>query len=175
MLRQLLHLHEDVQELLTPARNDIGWADRTLLSGRQAHALFLLRSEPMSMGQMAEQLGAPRPAATAAVNRLVSLGLAERVRDVVGDDGRTDRRLVHVLATDRGRRVIAERNLWEHTALASMAAVLTARPGLQPERALEELLRLLEAARQLSERAAARRKRARVDGRGVGLMESELA
>ena len=142
--------------MLTPARNDSGWPDRTLLTGRQAHALFLIHSQPMTMGHLAQELAAPRPAATAAVSRLVQLGLARRYKDVATHDGRTDRRLVQVLATDQGRQVIAQRNSWEHTALASLAAALRARPTVEPERDLDEVLQLVGRARQLAARAAAR-------------------
>lgn len=77
-------------------------ADRTGLPARDRRALRLLDAlggpEPLTPGRLAEHVGLSAPATTALVDRLVTAGLVERVRDL------PDRRQVRLALTEQARR-----------------------------------------------------------------------
>ncbi|MFZ0995322.1 MAG: MarR family transcriptional regulator [Candidatus Dormiibacterota bacterium] len=140
LLRELLRLREAIQTLLQPPRADPVKPDRDLLSGRQAHALYIVHQGPTTMGELARALRVTPAAATAIADGLVGLHMAERVGDTA------DRRIVRLATTERGAAVIRDRNLWEHTALAALeAALLPEKPGIETL-AVQEVMRLVEGA-----------------------------
>lgn len=68
------------------------------LSFGQMHVLMLLhQSGPLTVGQLAEILAVSMPSVSSMLDRLEEHSLVERRRD------ESDRRLVHVQLTDRGR------------------------------------------------------------------------
>jgi len=138
LLRELLHLRDAIQTLLQPPPVDGVKPDRDLLSGRQAHALYIVHQAPTTMGELARALRVTPAAATGLADALVALHMAERVGDP------SDRRIVRLAATERGAAVIRDRNLWEHTALAALeATLLSEKPGVETV-AVEEVIRLVE-------------------------------
>jgi DNA-binding MarR family transcriptional regulator len=144
LLRELLHLREAIQTLLQPPRAGLVKPDRDLLSGRQAHALYIVHQGPTTMGELARLLRVTPAAATAIADGLVALHMAERVGDAA------DRRLVRLAATERGAAVIRDRNLWEHTALAALqGALLSEKPGIETL-AVQEVMRLVEGAAEIA-------------------------
>lgn len=154
LLRELLHLREAIQTLLQPPRTDPVKPDRDLLSGRQAHALYIVHQGPTTMGELARALRVTPAAATAIADGLVALRMAERVGDAA------DRRIVRLATTERGAAVIRDRNLWEHTALAALqAALLSEKPGIETL-AVQEVLRLVEGAVAFTAPASKERSRA---------------
>ncbi len=143
LLRELRHLQDNVQALLKGPRPDVR-ADQDLVTGRQGRALYLIRDGAMTMGQLASELGVQPGAATAVADRLVQLGLAERLRSPL------DRRLVQISATERGIQLMRDRNVWEARALGALAAALEqVEPGYGLT-ATDQLIRLLEAALEVA-------------------------
>jgi|GEM_PF-1711136 len=158
MLRELLHLREAIQTLLQPPRASLVKPDRDLLSGRQAHALYIVHQGPTTMGELARALRVTPAAATAIADGLVALHMAERVGDSA------DRRIVRLVSTKRGDAVIQDRNLWEHTALAALeATLLSGKPGTETL-AVQEVMRLVEGAVEIAAAAPGQRSRAGLDG-----------
>ncbi|MGH9045155.1 MAG: MarR family transcriptional regulator [Acidimicrobiales bacterium] len=143
LLRELRHLQDGVRSLMKGPRSDIQ-ADQDLVTGRQGHAVYLIRSEPMSMGQLARALGVQPASATAVCDQLVNLGLAERLREPA------DRRIVKILATDRGRDLIRDRNVWEARALDALAQALEEIPDGTGLRSVDELMRIIELASEIA-------------------------
>ncbi|HUY24193.1 MAG TPA: MarR family transcriptional regulator [Acidimicrobiales bacterium] len=138
LIRELLHLRDAIQTLLQPPPVDGFKPDRDLLSGRQAHALYIVHQSPTTMGELARALRVTPAAATGIADALVALHMADRVGDP------SDRRIVRLTATERGAAVIRDRNLWEHTALAALEATLSSeKPGIETL-AVEEVIRLVE-------------------------------
>lgn len=143
LLRELARLHDVLHALFRP-RPDPGTEgegmDSELLSSRQAHALFLIQAKPTTMTELATMLRLSPAAATPVADRLVELGMAERVRD------ETDRRLVYLVTTEQGTALIKDGNVWERRGLGVLAVVLEKEaPGLEEECA-EGLVRMVEAA-----------------------------
>lgn len=66
---------------------------------------ILCREREIPMNRLAKALGVTRPAATGLVDRLIAQGLASRRGDP------TDRRVIRVSVTPKGRRVFS--NIWE--------------------------------------------------------------
>jgi DNA-binding MarR family transcriptional regulator len=153
LLRELLHLREAIQTLLQPPRAGLVKPDRDLLSGRQAHALYIVHQRPTTMGELARVLRVTPAAATAIADGLVALHMAERVGDA------SDRRIVRLAASERGAAVIRDRNLWEHTALAALqAALLAEKPGIETL-AVQEVMRLVEGAAEIAAAVTGERSR----------------
>ncbi|MGC1183841.1 MAG: MarR family transcriptional regulator [Candidatus Dormiibacterota bacterium] len=143
LLRELARLHDVLHALFRP-RTDPGGEgekmDSDLLSSRQAHALFLIQAKPTTMTELASMLRLSPAATTPVADRLVELGMAERVRD------EADRRLVYLATTEQGTALIADGNVWEQRGLGVLALVLEKEaPGLEEECA-EGLVRMVEAA-----------------------------
>jgi DNA-binding MarR family transcriptional regulator len=143
LLRELARLHDVLHALFRP-RPDQGavgeGTDSEILSSRQAHALFLIQAKPITMTELATMLRLSPAATTPVADRLVELGMAERVRDPA------DRRLVYLATTDRGVALIRDGNVWEQQGLGVLAVVLEQEaPGLEEECA-EGLVRMVEAA-----------------------------
>lgn len=143
LLRELRHLQDGVRSLMKGPRADIQ-ADQDLVTGSQGHAVYLIRSEPMTMGQLARALGVKPASATTICDQLVNLGLAERLRDP------SDRRIVKILATDRGRTLIRDRNVWEARALDALAQALEQIPDGTGLRSVDELMRIIELASDIA-------------------------
>jgi len=115
------------------------------ISNTHLHVLFLLTTEgPLAMGRLADQLGASLPGVSGIVDRMVTHGLLERLRD---DD---DRRLVVVRATAAGRAAVEEIDMVRRQQLARVLEMLD--PAEQ-EAALRVFRRMHMAANQLSEQA----------------------
>jgi DNA-binding MarR family transcriptional regulator len=98
----------DIVEALAPllAHQRRRWADRCRahglsILGFDALALIEMR-EPITMSQLADDLGLALPNATGVVNRMEERGLVSR------RDDPADRRLVRVELTDAGHRLIGE-------------------------------------------------------------------
>jgi len=73
------------------------------LSPGQMHVLMLLHEVgPLTVGQLAEMLRVSMPSVSSVLDRLEEHGLVARQRD----DG--DRRMVHIMLTDRGAEDAAE-------------------------------------------------------------------
>ncbi|MGH7692425.1 MAG: MarR family transcriptional regulator [Candidatus Dormibacteria bacterium] len=141
LLRELARLHEVLHALFRPRPAAEEAASRLeALSSRQAHALFLLQARPATMTELAAMLRLSPTAATPVADRLVELGVAERVRDP------TDRRVVYVSTTNRGRELIREGNVWEQTGLRVLAEVLEQEAAGLEEQCAEGLVRMVEAA-----------------------------
>src|SRR4029079_18669769 len=113
------------------------------ISNTHLHVLFLLTTEaPMAMGRLADQLDASMPSVSGIVDRMVSHGLVERLRD---DD---DRRLVVVRATSAGHTAVEEIDMVRRQQLARVLEMLE--PAEQ-EAALRVFRRMHAAASQMSE------------------------
>lgn len=113
------------------------------ISNTHLHVLFLLTTDgPMAMGRLADQLAASLPGVSGMIDRMVSHGLVERLRD---DD---DRRLVVVRATAAGRAAVEEIDMVRRQQLARVLEVLE--PAEQ-EAALVVFRTMHAAANQLSE------------------------
>lgn len=89
------------------ARHEHNDLSRGKLTLPQLWALDLLARQARGcpMNALAHALGISRPTATGLMNRLIAQGLARRVDDP------SDRRVVRVMLTAKGRRVLA--NIWE--------------------------------------------------------------
>jgi len=113
------------------------------ISNTHLHVLFLLTTDgPMAMGRLADQLAASMPSVSGIVDRMVSHGLVERLRD---DD---DRRLVVVRATSAGHAAVEEIDMVRRRQLARVLEMLE--PSEQ-EAALLVFRTMRTAANQLSE------------------------
>ena len=113
------------------------------ISNTHLHVLFLLTTEgPMAMGRLADQLDASMPSVSGIVDRMVSHGLVERLRD---DD---DRRLVVVRATSAGHAAVEEIDMVRRRQLARVLEMLE--PSEQ-EAALRVFRKMRSAANQLNE------------------------
>jgi DNA-binding MarR family transcriptional regulator len=143
LLRELVRLHDVLHALFRP-RTDVGpegvGAAGDALSSRQAQALYLIQPKQTTMTELAALLRLSPAAATPVADRLVELGMARRFRDP------SDRRLVYLATTERGRDLIRDGNVWEQTGLSVLATALeNEAPGLE-EQCVEGLVRMVEAA-----------------------------
>ncbi|MGA8426265.1 MAG: MarR family transcriptional regulator [Candidatus Dormiibacterota bacterium] len=154
LLRQLLHLRDAIESLLQPPRGEGPKADRELLTGRQAHALYIVHQGPTRMGDLARSLHVTPAAATSIADALVALQIIERFRD------ESDRRLVCLRETERGAAIIRDRNLWEHTAIGGLEAALASPSSGDGELRVDDVIRLVEAAAEHAGHAFRRRSRA---------------
>ena len=82
------------------AATDPFWLQLDLTMG-QLKALIVLEESPLTVGQIADALGSGKPAASILVDRLVGLGMVERIED------RDDRRRTNVRLTDSGAELVA--------------------------------------------------------------------
>ncbi|MGH7609857.1 MAG: MarR family winged helix-turn-helix transcriptional regulator [Candidatus Dormibacteria bacterium] len=135
LLRELRHLHDEVEALIRGPRPD-QIADQDMVSGRQGHALYLIKAGAQGMGQLAAGLGISPAAATAVADRLVELGLAERARS-------GDRRVVQLQATERGLGLIRDRNVWEGQAIWALTRALEQVEAGRAQEAVSTLLQIL--------------------------------
>jgi len=124
---------------------DNKWIARDLLQHRLSgmawsgfRALRRVESAPLSLGQLAAQMGIDAPAASVLVSDLVARGYVERVPDA--NDGR--RKLVHI--TSEGRQLLHELRTTDDAVPAPVAT-------LTPEE-LRELTRLVEKMREATRR-----------------------
>jgi DNA-binding MarR family transcriptional regulator len=143
LLRELARLHDVLHALFRP-RPEVGSGgavmDTELLSSRQAHALFLIQPQPTTMSDLANMLRLSPAATTSVADRLVEMGMAERLRD------HGDRRVVYLTTTARGAALIKDGNVWEQRGLGVLALVLEHEaPGLE-EQCAEGLVRMVESA-----------------------------
>ncbi|HVD04106.1 MAG TPA: MarR family transcriptional regulator [Candidatus Dormibacteraeota bacterium] len=90
------------------------------LSDRQMAALSCLPHEGLTMRAFATALGISGPAATAAADRLIKAGMAERARDPL------DRRVVRLVATSAGLSVITQFRSARLHSLAGLVGQLSA-------------------------------------------------
>lgn len=157
LLRELRHLHDEVEALIRGPRPDMT-ADQDLVTGRQGHALYLIKDGPQTMGQLAAGLGISPASATPVADRLVELELAERI-------GSRDRRVVQLQATKRGRELIRERNVWEARALWALSSALE---KVEPGRAQEAISALLSMLGAASERTGSGPTSPSDEGGGAG-------
>src|SRR4051812_41400789 len=72
------------------------------ISPYHAHALYLLSSKPLTMGELAEELSVSLPSTTVLVNKLVEHDLAERLSDS------EDRRITRLTITPKGGELLAK-------------------------------------------------------------------
>ena len=87
------------------ARRESNYLSRGKITIPQLGALeFLSARRESPMNELARHLGVTRPAATGLVDRLIIQGLVERQGD------RSDRRVVRINLTSKGRRVLD--NIW---------------------------------------------------------------
>ena len=90
-----------VEKLLTEQMLEEGFEDQ--VTPAQLVALrYISLNEGSLMSDVAEALSISFPAATKTINRLVSKGLASRVKDP------HDRRVIHICLTDVGKRLVTD-------------------------------------------------------------------
>ncbi|MGA7173895.1 MAG: MarR family transcriptional regulator [Candidatus Dormiibacterota bacterium] len=141
LLRELLRLH-DVLHVLWRTRPEVGGVvpEGETLSSRQAQALYLIQPKPTTMTELAALMRLSPGATTPIADRLVELGMADRIREPA------DRRLVFLASTKRGRDFVREGNVWAQGGLSVLASVLEQEaPGLEEQCAVD-LVRMVEAA-----------------------------
>ncbi len=138
----------DIVEALAPllAQQRRRWADRC-----RAHGLSILgfdvlalleMREPLTMSELADELGLGLSNATGVINRMEERGLVGR------RDDPTDRRLVRVELTDAGRRLTGE---IEATRRDRMSQLFGALDDAQRERVLRAVMDLRGAAERLKD------------------------
>lgn len=136
----------DIVEALAPllAQQRRRWADRC-----RAHGLSILgfdvlalleMREPLTMSELADELGLGLSNATGVINRMEERGLVGR------RDDPTDRRLVRVELTDAGRRLIGEIEAARRDRMTQLFAALG---DAQRERVLHAVMDLRDAAERL--------------------------
>jgi len=121
------------------ANDPANWAEG--LTMPQLRILFLLgRSDAVSVGHVAAGLGISQPSATETIEKLVCKGLVARTPDA------TDRRMVRLELTDKGREMIDRP--WETRRAVLASALRDASPAERKaiERGLELLCDALETA-----------------------------
>ena len=106
----------------------------------------VVRSGPLSVGQLAEAEALPSPAVTRLADKLEEAGFIGRRPNP------HDRRGVLLEATEAGERLMAEREQASHTWLAERLGILSARDQLVLHHAVEILERLADDRRLADER-----------------------
>ncbi|HEX6508293.1 MAG TPA: MarR family transcriptional regulator [Chloroflexota bacterium] len=117
----------------------------------QLHILMRLAElGPTSVSELAHSMSISTPSASSILDRIEEHGLVERVRDVV------DRRVVHVLITERGRTVVNEFGGPKREQLQHLLGSMT-------EEELQSVVRAVEAVRRVVEGSGAPRERDEIE------------
>jgi len=93
--------------------------DSELTEGQCITGSIIFQCESCTMNEIATKLGVSMSAVTGIIDRMVKHGYAERQRDD------SDRRLVLVQLTDKGKQIITEFNQHKNTELRQILSVLT--------------------------------------------------
>ncbi|MCX7918705.1 MAG: MarR family transcriptional regulator [bacterium] len=101
------------------AANPPNFIDSDLTEGQCIAGSILFQYGACNMNEIASRLGVSMSAATGIIDRMVKHGYAERQRD------ESDRRLVRVQLTEKGKQIISEFNQHKMKGLRQVLSVLS--------------------------------------------------